>query len=926
MAVVIVGAGPSGLMSALLLARQGIASTVLERTSHQACAPKAHVLNPRSLEIARAAGLDVARMCREATPATDDRWSVFMTTLTGTELGRLPFESHDDTHTPLPRINLAQPLFERILLDAIAEEPLIELRSGHQWRSAEESAEQVVSTVSTEDGSSYRLPARYLLGADGANSSVRAMLGISLEGPVDVARCLTIHFEADLRAVVGKRTALFYWALAGSIPGIFIAYDIAKTWVYLSFDAPEHTPSQAEALEHVRQAIGRSDLELDVRHVIPWNLAGRVADRYQTGRVFLVGDACHSFPPAGGMGMNTGIQDAHNLAWKLAAVHNGQADPALLQTYEIERRPVAIRNTEQSMKNAQAVPAVFALTADSTPAEVGTAINGMYENFNSLAGQIGFSYGAGQQPGVTHYRPSAEIGDRMPHAWIQAGERDRISTLDLLDDRGYTVLTRSAQTRDVPDLRTPLTVVRIPGDWAVPVEWLTTVGLNEENSALLIRPDGHIEDRASHGRLRLRLTAPDSASPRQRLRNYAPRAKGLVPLHNGRVDLSGDVRALGALLGDHPMPPVVANAEQPWRGITHDGHVIPALYGLEDHGFDTAPTVAAARAFHAALPATLRARAVLPMDSSAWRRWTNAFPDWEPHGVCLQQLEPAARQAALRLIEASLSASGYRSARDVMRLNRTLGELVDDYADTLTEWMYHLCVFGEPHPERPWGWQISGHHLDINCVFVGRQMILTPTFMGAEPWFAESGTYRGTEVLAAERAAGFAFYAALSARQRAEATLYRSMRARDLPHELSGLIEGRHLSGAGHDNRLIPYSGIPAKDLTGQQIGRLREVVEPYLDRLPAGPRRAKFAEVDRWLSETWFGWIGTDDPDGPFYYKVQSPVILIEFDNHGGIFFDNEEAEPFHTHTIVRTPNGNDYGKDVLRQHYARHHQPRET
>ena len=258
-----------------------------------------------------------------------------------------------------------------------------------------------------------------------------------------------------------------------------------------------------------------------------------------------------------------------------------------------------------------------------------------------------------------------------------------------------------------------------------------------------------------------------------------------------------------------------------------------------------------------------------------------------------------------------------------MRLNRTLGEIVNDYADTLTEWMYFLTIFGEPHTEHPWGWQLSGHHLDINCVFVGGQMVLTPTFMGAEPSFAERGAYAGTEVLTAERAGGYRFFAGLSSAQRGEATLYPSMLSRDLPHDLGGLIDGRHLGGAGQDNKIIPYAGMAAKDLSTEQVSRLRAAVEPYLDRLPDGPRAAKLAEFDDRIGDTWFAWIGGDDPDGPFYYRIHSPVILIEYDNHGGIFFTNDEAEPFHTHTIVRTPNGNDYGKDILRQHYERHHRP---
>ncbi|MCT7660732.1 FAD-dependent monooxygenase [Mycobacterium deserti] len=492
--VVIVGAGPTGLMMALLLARQGIRSVLLERTTLEPRAPKAHVLNPRSLEIARAAELDVERMRASATSPEDDRWALFVTTMTGDEIGRSPYERQDDTHTPLPRINIAQPRLEQILIDAIRTKSCIELRIGHQWLSAEQSANGVVSRVRTDNGSTYLLRASYLLGADGAGSTVRKALGIELEGTEDVSRCLTIHFEANLRPLVVDRPAMFYWVIGAPIPGIFIAYDIDNTWVYLSFSAPEHLPTTEEVLDLLRSTIGKDDLDLKVRHVIPWNLAGRVATRYRSDRIFLVGDACHSFPPAGGLGMNTGIQDAHNLAWKLAAVIHGWADRDLLDTYEAERRPVALRNAEQSLKNAEGIPAVSALSDQSSPAEVQAAVDGMFDNFNSLAMQIGFTYGNGpQQSQVSVYQPSGRVGDRMPHAWIDTADRGRISSLDLLDDQRFTLLTRSPHYRwKLINPRIPMIHVCVSERWHVPHEWLETMMLTR-NRGVLVRPDGHIE-------------------------------------------------------------------------------------------------------------------------------------------------------------------------------------------------------------------------------------------------------------------------------------------------------------------------------------------------------------------------------------------------------------------------------------------------
>ena len=497
-------------MSALLLARQGVESIVVERSEYQPRAPKAHVLNPRSLEICRAAGLDVELMQREATAPSDDRWCVYMTTLVGKEIGRSPFEWHDDTYTPLPRINLAQPVFERILLDAIQGTPSIELRTGHTWTSAGEGSDVLTSTVTSPDGTRYSIDTPYLLAADGANSVVRSSIGVDMEGAADVSRCLTIHFEANLRALVRNRPAMFYWTVWGAIPGVFIAYDIDRTWVYLSFEAPETVPTREEAAQYVYRALGTAEIPIDVRHIVPWNLGGQVAMHYGSARTFLIGDAAHRLPPTGGLGLNTGIQDAHNLTWKLAAVLNGWADSALLATYETERRPIAILNAEQSLVNASHIAAVHALTEQSSEEEVKAAIDGMYDNFNSLGLQIGFSYsGHPRQGEVSTYVPSADIGDRMPHAWITTRDRGRISSLDLLDDRRFTVLTRSSTTPwsvDNGDL--PLRVVRLQDDWQIPEAWLRVTGLADRDNAVLVRPDGHVEDRGpgSGGVLRLRLS------------------------------------------------------------------------------------------------------------------------------------------------------------------------------------------------------------------------------------------------------------------------------------------------------------------------------------------------------------------------------------------------------------------------------------
>ncbi|MGY4711521.1 DUF3500 domain-containing protein [Mycolicibacterium sp. CBM1] len=409
-------------------------------------------------------------------------------------------------------------------------------------------------------------------------------------------------------------------------------------------------------------------------------------------------------------------------------------------------------------------------------------------------------------------------------------------------------------------------------------------------------------------------------SPRDRLKLFGGRPKGLFPLTDGRFDHSKDFSGVAEFAAGHPLPPVVENATTPFVGITVDGTAQPGLHQLADE-IDTRDIVAAATRFAATLSTEQQAVAVWPLEAPQWRMWSNAFPDWDPHGICLQHVGDGQRNAAMEVVAQTLSETGYAITRDLMRLNAALGELIDDYHDTLTEWMYFFALFGHPSKDQPWGWQLWGHHLDLSCLVLGRQVALTPMFMGAEPCFADGEDGHGISVLQAERQVGLQMFDALSAAQRSKATLYPSMRTSDLPHAINGAINGRHLAGAGEDNLVLPYQGVCADELSPGQREALIAVCDPYLDRMPGGAREAKRAAIERHLDNTWFAWIGDGDRDGANYYRVQSPVVLIEYDNHPGVFLNNPEPEPFHIHTVVRTPNGNDYGKDLLRQHYARHH-----
>ena len=361
---------------------------------------------------------------------------------------------------------------------------------------------------------------------------------------------------------------------------------------------------------------------------------------------------------------------------------------------------------------------------------------------------------------------------------------------------------------------------------------------------------------------------------------------------------------------------------EPFRGITTNGHVIPDLFVRKPEGAPTQAMIEAVGALLARLTPAQKAASCFPADSQQWRHWQNTELYVEHHGLRLDEVGEELRDAVMAVLRASLSAHGYELSRDVMRLNRFLGDLVGG-PEVLGEWAYTFCLFGEPSMSEPWGWQLFGHHLSLNCFVLGEQMVVTPAFWGAEPSFADHGPFAGTRLFQDEERAGLTLMRSLSAQQQKRAIVAHSMMGGDLPEGRRHFADNLHLGGAFQDNRVVPYEGLIGSDLTALQQRDLLDLVQKYLGVLPSGPRAARLAEIERHLAQTHFCWIGGFSETSPFYYRVQSPVIFIEFDHHAGVFLTNAEPAKFHVHTIVRTPNGNDYGIDLLRQHYrhAPHH-----
>jgi hypothetical protein len=223
---------------------------------------------------------------------------------------------------------------------------------------------------------------------------------------------------------------------------------------------------------------------------------------------------------------------------------------------------------------------------------------------------------------------------------------------------------------------------------------------------------------------------------------------------------------------------------------------------------------------------------------------------------------------------------------------------------------------GQPSATEPWGWQFDGHHAIINYFVLGDQVVMTPFFAGSEPVVATSGKYKGTSILQDEQNRGLALINALTDEQRKQAVLRFSKTGNDI------------LTEAWKDNVVLDYAGIRATGLTDVQRRQLLDLIALYVDKMDDGHARVKMDEVRAFLDRTWLAWIGDTKPGSVFYYRIHSPVVLIEFDHQQPVglrhLMNPSVPNTAHIHTVVRTPNGNDYGKDLLRLHYQAHPHPR--
>ncbi|NNN14946.1 MAG: phenol 2-monooxygenase [Acidimicrobiaceae bacterium] len=549
--VLVVGSGPAGASSALFLATYGVDHMVVTKHRWTANTPRAHITNQRTVEIFRDMGIE-REILAEATPHHLMGDTVFCTSLVGDEIGRVrtwgthPAREADwAMASPSPNCDLPQTFLEPIIINHAAARSSV-VRFSTEYVSLEQYPDCVIATVRDRlTDLEYRIRAKYLIGADGGKSAVATDIGLPMEGQMDVAGSMNIVFEADLSKYVERRPSVLYWVIqpGADIGGIGLGLvRMVRPWnqwlIVWGYDISQPAPvvDDAQAISIVRNLVGDPNLEVKIQSTSIWGNNRMYATRYRNGRVFCMGDAVHRHPPSNGLGSNTSIQDAYNLAWKLKMVLDGTAGEGLLDSYEAERVPIGkqiVLRANKSIDEFGAILEALGLAATSDPVVMSERIAARADNsmegltrrqalakalelknyeFNAHGVEMGQRYRsraivpdgteepAFERDPELYYHPTTWPGARIPHVWLARGE-EKLSTLDLVGKGRFTLFTgicgedwTDAARKASSELGIALESYVIgPGREVTDVydDWYRAREVDEDG-CVLVRPDGHV--------------------------------------------------------------------------------------------------------------------------------------------------------------------------------------------------------------------------------------------------------------------------------------------------------------------------------------------------------------------------------------------------------------------------------------------------